>query len=90
MDLSFSCQAFHGEPEASLGGEPLRTSAVERGSEADGGYQGQKTQFLCLAVLREGGSLVWQGEVIQTEPDKSKKKRNVEVFQTLALPVLYL
>ena len=41
---------------------------VQRGSE-DGSDQGQEAQFLCLAVLREGGSL-GQGEEMQTEPDK--------------------
>lgn len=84
MDLSFSGQAFDGEPEASLGGEPLGTSAVERGSEADGATKDKKLNSYALPFFgRVGAWLIWQGEDIQTEQDKSKRKRIKRYFRHL-------
>ena len=53
---SFSGQAFHGELEASLGGEPLGTSAVERGSEADGATKDKKLNSYALPFFGRVGA----------------------------------
>lgn len=52
------------------------------------GYQGQEAQFLCIAVLREGGSLInlARGRY-PNRAGQIKEKEDQEVFQTLALPV---
>ena len=52
------------------------------------GDQGQEAQFLCIAVLREGGSLISLARGrYPNRAGQIKEKEDQQVFQTLALPV---